>query len=73
MAVDEAILRAVAAGSAPPSVRFYAWDPATLSLGRAQTAADVDCCALVAAGYGLVAGGRFLDAFQHEAGVGHGV
>jgi lipoate-protein ligase A len=54
MAVDEAILRAVAAGSAPPSLRFYAWHPATLSLGRAQKVADVDGRALLAAGYGLV-------------------
>ena len=54
MAVDEAILRAVAAGSAPPTVRFYAWEPPTLSLGRAQTVADVDGHALVTARYGLV-------------------
>jgi lipoate-protein ligase A len=54
MAVDEAMLRAVAAGLVPPTVRFYAWEPATLSLGRAQRAADVDLEAIAAAGYGLV-------------------
>jgi len=54
MAVDEAILRAVAAGSVPPTLRFYAWDPACLSLGRAQPVADVDLPALRAAGFDLV-------------------
>jgi lipoate-protein ligase A len=54
MAVDEAILRAVAAGSVPPTLRFYAWNPACLSLGRAQPVADVDLPALRAAGFDLV-------------------
>jgi lipoate-protein ligase A len=54
MAVDEAILRAVAAGSVPPTLRLYAWEPACLSLGRAQPMADVDLQALRAAGFDLV-------------------
>ena len=54
MAVDEAILRAVAAGLAPPTLRLYAWEPATLSLGRAQRAAEVDLKAIATAGFGLV-------------------
>lgn len=54
MAVDEAILRAVAQGTAPPTLRLYAWNPPTVSLGRAQQAGDVDVQALTAAGYGLV-------------------
>ncbi len=54
MAVDEAILRAVAAGAAQPTLRFYAWEPPALSLGRAQRASDADGQALHAAGYGLV-------------------
>ena len=54
MAVDEAILRAVAAGHVPPTLRLYAWEPACLSLGRAQSVADVDVQALQAAGFGLV-------------------
>lgn len=54
MAVDEAILRAVAAGQAPPTLRFYAWEPACLSLGRAEPLADVDLRALEAVACDLV-------------------
>jgi lipoate-protein ligase A len=54
MAVDEAILHAVAAELAPPTLRFYAWQPACLSLGRAQPLADVDHEALRAARFDLV-------------------
>lgn len=36
MAVDEAILRAVGEGKAPPTVRFYTWKPPALSLGYFQ-------------------------------------
>jgi lipoate-protein ligase A len=63
MAVDEAILRAVAAELVPPTLRFYAWEPACLSLGRAQPLADVDLQALQAAGFDLVrrpTGGRAI-------------
>ena len=61
MAIDEAILRAVAAGHAPPTLRLYAWAPPCLSLGRGQPQSDVDAEALHGAGYGLVrrpTGGR---------------
>ncbi|MFQ6101375.1 MAG: biotin/lipoate A/B protein ligase family protein [Anaerolineae bacterium] len=54
MAVDEAILRAVAAGQVPPTLRLYAWEPPSLSLGRGQPLADVDLQAVRAAGFGLV-------------------
>ena len=54
MAIDEAIVRAVAAALVPPTLRFYAWEPPSLSLGRAQPATDVDLQALQAAGFGLV-------------------
>jgi lipoate-protein ligase A len=54
MAVDEAILRAVAAGLVAPTLRFYAWEPACLSLGRGQSVADVDLQALQEAGFDLV-------------------
>ena len=36
MAVDEVLLDGVAAGSAPPTLRFYTWTPACLSLGYFQ-------------------------------------
>jgi lipoyl(octanoyl) transferase len=37
MAVDEAILEAVASGDSPPTLRFYSWRPACLSLGLGQS------------------------------------
>lgn len=46
LATDEAILRAVAAGSAPPTLRLYTWAAPTLTLGRGQPAADANAAAL---------------------------
>ncbi|MFO0897395.1 MAG: hypothetical protein U0836_08215 [Pirellulales bacterium] len=40
MAVDEALIDAAAAEGAPLVLRFYAWTPATLSLGYFQQAAE---------------------------------
>lgn len=54
MAVDEAIMRAVGAALVLPTLRFYAWNPPSLSLGRSQSAEDADVAALQAAGFGLV-------------------
>jgi len=54
MALDEAILRAVSAGQVPPTLRLYTWEPACLSLGRAQPLADVDMQAVWAADFDLV-------------------
>jgi len=54
MAMDEAILRAVAAGRVLPTLRLYAWEPPCLSLGRAQKLSDVDLDALRGAGFDLV-------------------
>ena len=31
MAIDEAILEAVIAGKSLPTIRFYAWNPSTVS------------------------------------------
>src|SRR5438874_10682465 len=42
MAVDEVLLDGVAAGSAPPTVRFYEWAPPCLSLGYFQPFEVVD-------------------------------
>jgi len=63
MAVDEAILEAVGAEIMPPTLRLYRWDPACLSLGYAQPAADVDQDQLRAHGWTLVrrmTGGRAI-------------
>ncbi|MGQ0604238.1 MAG: lipoate--protein ligase family protein [Anaerolineales bacterium] len=63
MAVDEAILNAVADGRSPPTLRFFAWTPPCLSLGYAQPMSDVDVERLAARGWGLVrrpTGGRAI-------------
>jgi lipoate-protein ligase A len=54
MATDEAILRAVAANTAPPTLRLFAWEPPCLSLGRNQQASDVNHHKLAEAGFDLV-------------------
>ncbi len=63
MAVDEAILEAVAAGNSPPTLRFYGWQPACLSLGYRQNWAVVDGEFCLSAGYDVVrrpTGGRAI-------------
>lgn len=55
MAVDEAIAAGIAAGSSPPTIRFYTWKPGAVSIGRFQRLrdeADLDSCA--AAGIDVV-------------------
>ncbi len=42
MAIDAAIADFVAAGNAPPTLRFYDWQPYCLSLGHHQNFAEVD-------------------------------
>lgn len=54
MAIDEAIMEAVSNGSMPPTLRFYAWEPACLSLGYAQSVQDVDREGLAHYGWDLV-------------------
>jgi lipoate-protein ligase A len=63
MAIDEAILRAVASGLVLPTLRFYAWEPPCLSLGQAQASSEVDWAACAARGYHVVrrpTGGRAI-------------
>lgn len=63
MALDEAILESVIAGSQPPTLRLYTWQPACLSLGHAQPAGQVDLPALQSLGWDLVrrpTGGRAI-------------
>ncbi len=47
MALDEALLHSVARGDSLPVLRFYRWQPATVTLGYAQsvvTDVDLDVC-----------------------------
>lgn len=47
MALDEAIMQSIRAGEVPPTIRFYGWEPAALSLGYFQSLedkVDVDAC-----------------------------
>ncbi len=63
MAVDEAIARGVAAGTSPPTLRFYAWAPPCVSLGRNQPLAALDVERCRALGYEIVrrpTGGRAI-------------
>jgi lipoate-protein ligase A len=63
MAVDEAILTGVIDGTSLPILRFYAWSPPCLSLGRSQALAEVDLVACRASGVDVVrrpTGGRAI-------------
>ncbi len=55
MALDEALWRGRQAGTSPPTLRFFAWDPPTVSLGYGQPldgAISLEACR--ALGVGLV-------------------
>lgn len=61
MALDEAILESHRLGLTPPTLRFYSWQPAALSLGYAQPLEDVNLSACERAGLAVVrrsTGGR---------------
>ncbi len=63
MALDEAILSTTATKTNPPTLRFYDWQPATLSLGFAQPYTDVDQARLTSENWELVrrpTGGRAI-------------
>ncbi len=63
MAVDEAILHALADGKGSPTLRFYQWQPPCLSLGYNQPCSDVDIAACARLGYTWVrrpTGGRAI-------------
>ena len=63
MALDEAILLSAGSGKALPTLRLFAWHPACLSLGYAQSVQDVNLTAINALGWGLVrrsTGGRAI-------------
>ena len=68
MAIDEAITEAVRSGDTLPTLRFYQWTPACLSLGRMQAAATVDFVRCAARGWDVVrrsSGGRAV-LHEHE-------
>lgn len=62
MAADEAMLLSLASGEAPPTLRFYTWKPAAISLGYFQRAdAEIDRTACARQGISVVrrlTGGR---------------
>lgn len=62
MAMDEALLNFVSRGEIDPVIRFYTWDPATLSIGYFQRLKkEIDIDKVKEKGYGLVrrqTGGR---------------
>ena len=63
MAVDESILEHIHRGESLPTLRLYAWNPPCLSLGHAQSFADVDVERLKANGWEVVrraTGGRAI-------------
>ena len=63
MAVDDALLQVVAAGSGIPTLRFYGWSPPCLSLGYFQPFDVVDVAACRARGVDIVrrpTGGRAI-------------
>src|SRR6266851_10371187 len=63
MAVDEALLDGVAAGIAPPTLRFYQWAPPCLSLGYFQPFDVVDVAGCLRLGVDVVrrpTGGRAI-------------
>ncbi|WP_134698582.1 biotin/lipoate A/B protein ligase family protein [Ammoniphilus sp. YIM 78166] len=61
MAIDEAILTIHSQGKTPPTVRFYTWDPSTLSIGYFQKEKEINHEAVARFGLGFVrraTGGR---------------
>lgn len=67
MAIDEAIMRAHERGEVPPTLRFYGWEPAAVSIGYFQSMAkEIDLERVQAGGFGYVrraTGGRMI--FHH--------
>ncbi len=64
MAIDDAIFELIQEGKSTPLIRFYDWNPPTLSLGYHQNAEkEVDFAKLEEVGYGFVrrpTGGRLV-------------
>jgi lipoate-protein ligase A len=74
MGVDEAILRAVAEGLSPPTLRFYRWSPPCVTVGYFQSMeAEVDLEACRAAGIDAVRRLTGGGAVFHDAEVTYSV
>ncbi|MFO7896808.1 MAG: lipoate--protein ligase family protein [Candidatus Cloacimonadales bacterium] len=74
MAIDEAIMQAIIADKAMPTIRFYDWQPSTVSCGYNQEVnKEIDFQALQKFGFGFVrrpTGGRLV---LHDAEVTYSV
>jgi lipoyl(octanoyl) transferase len=67
MALDEALLLGRLRGGAPPTLRFFSWQPATISLGYGQALDHrIDVGAAAALGIGLVRRPTGGSAILHE-------
>lgn len=63
MAMDQALAESAATGDAPPTLRFYRWNPPAVSLGRHQPMTDLDVDVIRELGYEIVrrpTGGRAI-------------
>ena len=63
MAIDQAIMESVAESKMPPTLRFYAWKPACLSLGYTQPFTDINTARLTERQWNVVrriTGGRAI-------------
>ena len=54
MAIDRAMMEAAGAGAVPPTLRFYQWQPAAVSLGKGQPVAVADAARCAADGVDMV-------------------
>lgn len=67
MALDEALLLGRLGGDAPPTLRFFAWQPPTISLGYGQALDHrIDLAAAIELGIGLVRRPTGGSAILHE-------
>ncbi len=81
MAIDRAVLACREKGTSPPTVRLYAWDVPTVTLGRFQKTEDVDIEMALERGFDVArrpTGGRGVlhddeITYSFVAGVGDGV
>ena len=78
MALDEAILESVGKADSLPTLRFYGWNPACLSIGYAQSISDIDFEAIQQRHYDIVrrpTGGKAIfhfDEFTYSVIAPHG-